>query len=614
MNTSSTSAQEDAKAADKDVVRCITQNKSFLVEAGAGSGKTSSLIEALKYLIKSREGELVRNHQQVACITFTNVAADVVKSRIDKHPAVWVSTIHNFCWSLIGRFQEFLREDFKRAYENGELSKVWRDKIEESNGINNQKITYDEFAYRNIDDEEIKLHHDDVLLFMGRFLGNEKFCSVLSSRFPVLLIDEYQDTNATLAKALKEKLIDKKVGPLIGFFGDSWQKIYGDGCGSVEDEESNLEVITKKSNFRSKRLIVEALSKIREELRQKVGRADAEGGTIKVFYTNNYSGPEPRLTGLHTKGDLPAEAARRYLNHLQNQLQVEGWEMPSEKIKSEQTKILMLTHRALATELGYESLPQVFEYNDSFAKKEDIHIAFMVDELEPACQAYKDEHYGKMFLALGRKTPLMQSHKEKEEWKASMDALLDLRENGTVGEVIEHLQKTKKLRLPEKVENREKDLKKYLKEKENKKPNEEEVEEKRYLEELKALRTVSYKEIIALSKFIEEYTPFSTKHGTKGDEYDNVLVVFGRGWNQYNFGQFLKWEHGGIPSGKEKTFERNRNLFYVVCSRAKENLCLLFTQELCDEAIETLKKWFGEEAVSELPDLLDLKTKGEHIG
>jgi superfamily I DNA/RNA helicase len=48
---------------------------------------------------------------------------------------------------------------------------------------------------------------------------------------------------------------------------------------------------------------------------------------------------------------------------------------------------------------------------------------------------------------------------------------------------------------------------------------------------------------------------------------------------------------------KQDSFERNRNLFYVACSRPKKNLTLLFTQELSGYALATLEGWFGDEHV-----------------
>jgi DNA helicase-2/ATP-dependent DNA helicase PcrA len=85
----------------------------------------------------------------------------------------------------------------------------------------------------------------------------------------------------------------------------------------------------------------------------------------------------------------------------------------------------------------------------------------------------------------------------------------------------------------------------------------------------------------------------------KGAEFENVLVVFGRGWNRYDFNQFLELAGMGrsVPAAKADFFERNRNLFYVVCSRPKKRLALLFTQKLTDSAMTTLAHWFGSQTI-----------------
>lgn len=567
-------AERASEAALTKIRECIAEGKSFLLEAGAGAGKTYSLIETLKHLIKERGNELVNKHQQIACITYTNVAADKITSRTDSHPAIHSSTIHHFCWSLIKNFQPFLRENLAKAHGS------WPEKIEEAGGIVNQGIIYD-VGYRKIDDEEITLHHDDILTFMVMLMNKPKFQKLFAKRYPILFIDEYQDTETVFAETLKACFLDTGTGSLIGFFGDHWQKIYGSGCGKIE--HPNLEVIGKEANFRSVLIIVNSLNHMRPELPQQVRDPDAQG-TINVFHTNNWVGA--RRTGNHWSGDLPAEVAHDYLENLKTRLEGEGWEFYPDK-----TKILMLTHNVLAEEQGYRNLSGVFHYTDSFIKKEDRHIAFLVDMLEPICHAYANRCYGDMFNLLGRRTPLMSSHQDKEEWTRDMDALLALRESGTIGEVIDHLLRTKRPRLPEGIENKERRLQEWLQQAEG------EREENRSLSELNNLRAVAYSEIIALSNFLNDLTPFSTKHGVKGAEFENVLVVCGRGWNQYNFNQFLEWAGVGVPANKEVSFERNRNLFYVACSRPKKRLCLLFTQKLSDSALETLTRWFGRECV-----------------
>lgn len=567
-------AEKASEEALAKIRECLSEGKSFLLEAGAGAGKTYSLIETLKHLIAEKSTELLSNHQKVACITYTNVAANEINTRTDSHPAIHSSTIHHFCWSLIKDFQPYLREKLP------EIDK-WPEKIEGAGGIGNQQIIYD-LGYRKIDDKEITLHHDDILSFMVMILNEPKFQSLFAKRYPILFIDEYQDTETAFAETLKTCFLDKGKGPLIGFFGDHWQKIYGTGCGKIEHPK--LEVIGKEANFRSVPVIVNSLNNMRPSLPQQVRDPDASGA-ISIFHTNSWQGT--RQTGGHWSGDLPSQEAHDYLENLKTRLQDEGWDFSPEK-----TKILMLTHNLLATEQGYKGLFDVFSRNESFTKKEDKHIAFMVDILEPVCIAYTKRRYGEMFSLLGRRTPLMSTHQNKEEWAKDMEALLALRENGTIGEVIDHLLKSKRPRLPESIENKERRLQEWLKQ--------EEREENRSLSELSNLRNIAYSEIIALTNFLNNSTPFITKHGVKGAEFENVLVVCGRGWNQYNFNQFLEWAGGSIPANKEASFERNRNLFYVACSRPKKRLCLLFTQELSANALKTLGNWFGTENIHAL--------------
>ncbi|MCY4445432.1 MAG: ATP-dependent helicase [Rhodobacteraceae bacterium] len=569
-------AERASEVALEKIRQCLKEKKSFLLEAGAGAGKTYSLIETLKYLIKENGNDLVSSHQQIACITYTNVAADEIKSRTDSHPAIHSSTIHHFCWSLIKNFQPYLRNKLVKIGK-------WPDKIEEAGGIKNQKVDYD-LGYRNIDDQKITLHHDDILSFMVIFLKETKFQSLFAKRYPILLIDEYQDTQTALIETLKSCFLETRTGPLIGFFGDNWQKIYGSGCGKIE--HPNLEVIGKEANFRSVPVIVNSLNKMRPDLPQQVRDPNAVG-TIRIFHTNSWNGA--RQKGGHWGGDLPSKDAHDKLENLKVLLQEEEWDFSPDK-----TKILMLTHNVLATEQGYRNLTSVFRYNDAFIKKEDKHIAFMVDILEPVCLAYSKRRYGQMFSLMGQRTPLMNSHQNKVEWTRDMDKLLELRKNAKIGEVIDHLFSTKRPHLPEGIENKERKLREWLLQ------SSDESEEDRSLTNLIKLRDITYSEVIALTNFLNDSTPFSTKHGVKGAEFDNVLVVFGRGWNQYNFNQFLEWAGGTVPIDKQAAYERNRNLFYVVCSRSKKRLCLLFTQELSQKALDTLKQWFGSENINEI--------------
>lgn len=254
----------------------------------------------------------------------------------------------------------------------------------------------------------------------------------------------------------------------------------------------------------------------------------------------------------------------------------------------------MLTHRLLASEQGYSSLPTTFRYNEAFTKKENAHIAFFVDELEPACDAFAAKKFGAMFEALGGSTPLLRSQADKASWNGAMTQLMALRETGTVGQMIDHLRAQGRPRLPEVLEKRERELRAFDKAAGEEMPP--------ALEELEKLREVSYAEIRALRKYLDGHSPFETKHGVKGAEFENVLVVIGRGWNQYNFGEMLELADAqAVPVGKEAMYERNRNLFYVVCSRPKRRLGLLFTQQLSPKALATLERWFGADTIRTVP-------------
>lgn len=558
---------------------CLDEGRSFRLEAGAGAGKTYSLDKALRRLIDQRGSELLRQRQQVGCITYTNVAKDEILSRIGAHPAVRSETVHGFCWSILQDFQTTLRAIVPRL-------SGWAERLEPTGGIGARRVHY-ELGFPSVGEEQVTIRHEDVLALMIHVMALPKFRAVLTARYPVLLIDEYQDTDAAFVDALKTWFLDRGEGPLIGLFGDHWQKIYGDGCGSVE--HAALEVIDKNANFRSVAPIVQMLNRMRPNLPQMVSDPDAPG-EARVFHTNAWLGV--RRTGQgggHWTGDTSADAARAYFGHIKRRLGGEGWDFAVEK-----TKILMLSHSVLAREQGYASIPPIYgQFNDPWLKKDDPHIKFLTDQLEPACAAFEARRYGEMFECFGAGMPRIRKHMDKVAWADAMVALIALRLSGSIGEVIDYIAAQPHMRLPEAVEERERRLAE---------TGPEPVEgESRRVTQLRKLRAVSYAEVIALDRFIDGHTPFATKHGVKGAEFENVLVVVGRGWNKYDFAQMLAWSDAGPPVDKLEFYENNRNLFYVACSRPKVRLALLFTQFLSPNAMAKLTDWFSAENVVALP-------------
>jgi DNA helicase-2/ATP-dependent DNA helicase PcrA len=559
------------------VYQAIDENKSFRVEAGAGAGKTYTLIKALKYLIGRYSDDFQKSQKRIACITYTNVAKDEIRSRVDNHPIIYADTIHAFAWDAIQGYQQALRDKLP------ELGEKWIARIDEAGGVKKQKVKYD-LGYPKMTDTEAYLHHNDVIKLFSSFLSDQKFKKIFSANFPIILVDEYQDTNKGLADALVENFIVPQSGSTIGFFGDHWQKIYGsESCGLIEADTEKLVVIGKQANFRSDKNIVDVLNKMRPELEQHEHDPDSLGEVI-VYHTNGWVGE--RRTGAHWNGDLPAEAAHQFLEGTKARLNESGWD-----ISPSNTKVLMLTHNVLAAEQGYQTIASSFSDNDDFLSLKDPYMDFLIATVENGLTAFRQRKYGAMMDTFGIRTSRIRNHADKKVWQESMIRLQESREHGTVGSVIDLLKETRKPRLTEKIEAREEQLSVIM----QKAESEREEEEKKFYQKNERIRSIPYSEVPSLASYIDNRTLYSTKHGVKGAEFENVIVVLGRGWNQYNWSQFLEFVNSGdIPDANRDSYERNRNLFYVACSRPKHRLCLLFTQELSGDALSGLQTLFGE--------------------
>jgi DNA helicase-2/ATP-dependent DNA helicase PcrA len=100
-----------------------------------------------------------------------------------------------------------------------------------------------------------------------------------------------------------------------------------------------------------------------------------------------------------------------------------------------------------------------------------------------------------MFEFLGTRLPQIRAPADKQAWNAAMSTLLTLRENGTVGDILDLLHSAGRPRLPDKVANRDIGLQNYT-------PQTAGEDMPRSLSELKSLRQVQYAEIRALRKYV----------------------------------------------------------------------------------------------------------------
>src|SRR6185437_2123601 len=100
----------DAEA-DETIRGCLdlAAPRSFFLYAGAGSGKTRSLVQAVRDLCRSQGHRLTLTGQKIAVITYTNAACDEIIQRLEFDPRVDVSTIHAFAWSMIRGYDADIR-------------------------------------------------------------------------------------------------------------------------------------------------------------------------------------------------------------------------------------------------------------------------------------------------------------------------------------------------------------------------------------------------------------------------------------------------------------------------------------------------------------------------
>lgn len=169
---------------------------------------------------------------------------------------------------------------------------------------------------------------------------------VFSDKYPLILIDEYQDSYKPIIERFIKYFIAEKKSPQFAFFGDAWQTIYqsNKACGIIEHK--NLEVIKKGANFRSSPRIVQLLNDIRPDLPQ-TSAIDNFQGEVVVITCEDYDGE--RRTDRNFQGELPPEELKIRLNKIFE-------EIKQNTADSDTLKILMITHKVLAAQQGYERL------------------------------------------------------------------------------------------------------------------------------------------------------------------------------------------------------------------------------------------------------------------
>lgn len=538
----------------EQVVECLEAKQSFVVDAGAGSGKTRTLVDALNHLLASRRDVLLSGDQRIVCITYTNVAVDEILTRINKDPLVRVSTIHEFLWFVISPFQKELRQAILQANADAPLAKqVVNLDLE---GID---IVYWQYGRRWTDGH---ISHDDVIELAARlFEAYPKLSRLLVDRFPIIFVDEYQDTHESTMRLLLDDLLGHNPERIIiGLFGDYMQKIYN-GVGKISNP--GLKLIQKLENYRCSLAVIGVLNNLRADLQQVPGGDNPKGGA-RFFYAD-------------APGDMTVVTSMR------ESLRNEGW-------LESQEKVLMLTRKSIAGDQDWRDLLDAYDKRrgtfaiDDLMRRED-EFGEQFQDIEAMCNAFSSGRYGEYLAARGIAAAPLQQHAEKQAAFDAMTQLNELRATGTVGDVLEYLWSTKMLKKPTSVIRLEERIE----------AAEDPERAERDAQFLEALWGVHFQQVSSFEKYLNDETPFSTHHGVKGEEYENVLVVVDDTvWRNYKFEAVLAGDE------TKSQFDRTRNLFYVSCSRARENLVVLATSPMSDAAIAGAIRIFGASHVSQV--------------
>uniref|UniRef100_UPI00261B3E9A UvrD-helicase domain-containing protein n=1 Tax=uncultured Phocaeicola sp. TaxID=990718 RepID=UPI00261B3E9A len=537
-------AKAEADKIDAEIIETLKSGHSFRVEAGAGSGKTYSLNRAIEWIQANKWSDYSRKKQNVVCITYTNAAVDVIAERLAKDSFILPSTIHSFAWNAIKQYQSVLVDavttnpDF--LPDEGDFNKV-------------TEVAYT-LGHRYKENGIQYLYHDDVLKLFCLLLDNAKFRRVFADKYPLILIDEYQDSYKPIIDRFVDYFIAKGIGSQFGFFGDAWQTIYqsNKACGAIEHD--NIDVIKKSSNFRSAPRIVQLLNDIRPDLPQK-SAIDGFGGEVLVITCEDYNGT--RRTDRNFKGELPPEVLKSRLDEIEAKIK-------QDTPNDESIKILMITHKVLAMQQGYEQLLDVL--GDGLRNKEDPFLLFFMNTVEPIYKALCTSNTQLLFDTLDIKRYPITKKSEKVKWQELRERLVEARAQKAIN-VLELVYQTGLISIPPKLDGY---YRLYH-----------DAPETIYIAEvtIRSFLELEYTQFLAAIDFLYPEAVFSTEHGVKGEEYDNVVFVVSKGWNQYQFETYAPMitGHSPVPRGKEASFERNRNLFYVCCSRPKKRLFLFVT-------------------------------------
>ena len=594
------SDDEFDSSADAEIRSCISlvEPKSFFLYAGAGSGKTHSLVEAVKPFVKEQVRQLTLRGQRVAIITYTNAARDEIDMRLEFDPRVQVSTIHSFAWSLIQGFNRDIRvwvdgnlrkqiAELEAAQGKGRPASKTAIARERSLSSKRRRLAklaqVRRFVYSptGINRGRDALNHAEVIAMSSEFLITKPVLArMLVSQYPVLLIDESQDTAERLMDALLDVQLKHAERFCLGLFGDTMQRIYTDGKADLDSSIPDTWAQPRKvMNHRCPARIIRLINAIRAEAdnEQQRARSDKPEGHVRLFVVRTETPATPALEHeiRARMADVTGDAS---------------WKMDGE------VKTLTLEHHMAAARWGFRDfflpLYEIDHLRTPLLEGSLAGITFFTRTVLPLVEAMEagDKHeaaaivrqqsplYDKEALENAGDSQVELLRKARDACR-SLHALFANGERPSLAAILRNVAESELFTIPEALVPFAGADTSAVDDPNNDDDNGDELDAWR-----RSLET-SFDQAEKYDRYVRHESPFDTHQGVKGLEFPRVMVIISdteaRGF-MFKYEKLLgtaaksKTDLDNEASGRETTVDRTRRLFYVTCSRAEESLAVVY--------------------------------------
>ncbi len=307
------------KDLDTDQIEAVTSTEGpLLVIAGPGSGKTRVITYRFAYIVLTGKAK----PHEILCVTFTNKAANEMKSRILNITGAyetrnwWIKTFHSLGLSIIKEFYEVLglKNNFV-VYDKDDQLNLIKSITKKYNfkELSPEKVMeiIDDFRYKNdevpdtfgdkikeitkIYEEEIRKNNAvdfvDLITLPYRLLKNdEEVRNYYRKKWKYLMIDEFQDTDPIQYEFIKTILNPEKN---ICVVGDDDQSIYGWRGANVENirnfdkDLKNCKIVILKTNYRSTEEIINLSNYVSSNMtfrrKEKIVKGTGKKGNTPIF-------------------------------------------------------------------------------------------------------------------------------------------------------------------------------------------------------------------------------------------------------------------------------------------------------------------------------------------